>query len=214
MSSVSERHQAVVYQRLVRSLGFPSGPLVPRLVVSESAKRSGEALLTAAGWDRRSDLVALAPGAAYGGAKRWPAASFAAVATTLSAEGFTPFVVGGPGDRRAAIEVVAALPPHVRLLDLVGRTDLPALGGVLAATRGLISNDSGAMHFAAAVGVPVTAIFGPTDERATHPLGERTVVLTHDVWCRPCMMRECPLAHRCMRGVHPDAVLAATRNSW
>ena len=94
---------------------------------------------------------------------------------------------------------------------------MPALAGVLVQCRGLVTNDSGAMHFGAALGVRVTAMFGPTDERATRPLGRQPgsepVVLTHDVWCRPCLLRECPLTHRCMRGVGVEAVLAAVKRA-
>ena len=97
-------------------------------------------------------------------------------------------------------------------LNLVGRTDLPTLGGVLAQCRSLVTNDSGAMHLGAAIGVPVTAVFGPTDERLTAPRAVAVhTVLTHPVWCRPCMLRECPLDHACMRGVAVDAVADATR---
>ena len=90
-------------------------------------------------------------------------------------------------------------------------TDLPTLAGILAACRALVSNDSGAMHLAAALGVRVTAVFGPTDERLTRPAGDTHVVLTRPVWCRPCMMRECPIDHRCMRGIGVDRVVGAVR---
>jgi heptosyltransferase-2 len=72
----------------------------------------------------------------------------------------------------------------------------------------VIANDSGAMHVASAVGRPVVAVFGPTDESATAPLGPHTIV-KHDVWCRPCLLRECPLDHGCLRGVSGDAVVRA-----
>jgi heptosyltransferase-2 len=75
-----------------------------------------------------------------------------------------------------------------------------------------VSNDSGAMHLAAAAGVPTVAIFGPTNERATWPIAPRHVrieVVTNPVWCRPCMLRECPIDHRCMTGIEPGHVLAA-----
>jgi heptosyltransferase-2 len=76
-----------------------------------------------------------------------------------------------------------------------------------------VTNDSGAMHLCAAAGVGVTAVFGPTDDTATRPMGAAHAVLTHDVWCRPCMLRECPLDHRCMRGVPVAAVLASARRA-
>jgi heptosyltransferase-2 len=84
---------------------------------------------------------------------------------------------------------------------------------VLTLCRTLVTNDSGAMHLAAAAGVGVTAVFGPTDETATRPLGEPHAILTNPVWCRPCMLRECPLDHQCMRGVGVDAVLASARRT-
>jgi heptosyltransferase-2 len=87
------------------------------------------------------------------------------------------------------------------------------LAGVLSHTRALVTNDSGAMHLGAAVGVSVTAVFGPTDEGATRPLGNAHRVLLHPVWCRPCMLRECPIDHRCMRGIGVAAVVDAARRT-
>ena len=204
-------HQGAYYHHLIRALGVPTGPLEPRLTVPDGMRDRGAALLEEAGWDRRSLLVALAPGAAYGGAKRWPAASYAALARDLTSDGLMPVLIGGPADRTAGGEVAAA-GGGLEMLNLIGRTNLPELAGVLTHCRALVSNDSGAMHFAAAVGVPVTALFGPTDERATHPLGPAPhAILTHQVWCRPCLLRECPLDHRCMRGITVDAATAATR---
>jgi heptosyltransferase-2 len=205
-------HQAAYYQHLTQSLGFERGPLEPRIEVGDDLRRAGADLLKESGWDPSLPLVALAPGAAYGSAKRWPAASFAAVADGLAGDGIATVLVGSAGDRAAGGEVLAAA--RSAPLNLIGRTDLPGLGGVLANCRGLVSNDSGAMHFASAAGVRVTAMFGPTEEWATRPLGRiPPVLLIHDVWCRPCMLRECPIDHRCMRGITVDAVLAAARRS-
>jgi heptosyltransferase-2 len=205
-------HQAAYYQHLTRELGFQSGALEPRIDIPAALRQTGADLLTRAGWDGTGALMAIAPGAAYGGAKRWPATSFAAVVDGLAHDGVTSVLVGSPGDRGAGLEVLAA--SASRPLDLIGRTDLRGLGGVLANCRGLVSNDSGAMHFAAAIGLRVTAMFGPTEEWATRPLGRvPPVVIVHDVWCRPCMLRECPIDHRCMRGITIDRVLAAARQA-
>jgi heptosyltransferase-2 len=205
-------HQAAYYQHLTRELGFQGGALEPRLDIPAALRRAGGNLLKSAGWDGTTPLMAIAPGAAYGGAKRWSAASFAGVVDGLAADGVGTVLVGSPGDQRAGSEVLAAAASSA--LDLVGRTDLRMLGGVLSNCRGLVSNDSGAMHFAAAIGVAVTAMFGPTEEWATRPLGRvPPVVLIHDVWCRPCMLRECPIDHRCMRGITVDRVLAAARQA-
>jgi heptosyltransferase-2 len=206
-------HQVGRYTALVGALGFHDAPAEPRLDPSETLRRAGIDRLRAAGWDGRP-IVAMAPGAAGGGAKQWPAGSFAALATALAHDGAATLLVGASTDRAAASAVAAGVGPGVPLLDLVGGTDLPSLAGVLVNCRALVSNDSGAMHFGAALGLPVTAFFGPTIERETRPLGRvEPVVLTRDVWCRPCMLRECPLDHRCMRGIGVDAALAAARRS-
>jgi heptosyltransferase-2 len=209
-------HQVESYRHLVRELGCESGPGQPRLEISEDVRRAGVEALRGTGWNGRAPLVVLAPGAAYGGAKRWPARSFAAVASDLAArDGAVSVLIGAAADRSAGAEVEAAA--EAPLLNLIGRTDLPTLAGVLAASRGVVTNDSGAMHLAAAIGVPVTAMFGPTRETETHPMAApgalAPIVLTHDVWCRPCMLRECPITHRCMRGISTEAVLTATRRS-
>jgi heptosyltransferase-2 len=207
-------HQASFYQHLVGSLGFPADRPVPTIQAPASSLAKAANLLAAAGWNRRAPLMALAPGAAYGGAKRWPASSYAAAATTLGANGYSMVLIGSRADAPAGRECIERIGRSVAIFNLIGGTDLTTLAGVLSLCRGLISNDSGAMHLAAALGVPVTAMFGPTDETATRPLGQAsTVVLTHPVWCRPCMLRECPLDHRCMVGISVDSVVTAARRA-
>lgn len=206
-------HQVEYYQQLVHALGFPSGPMEPRLAVPAAARDAARALLARSGWDGSRPLVAIAPGAAYGGAKRWPPERFAELATTLEDQGVQTVMVGSAADRPTAADVVRGFKGRIGLVDLVGRTDLVTLAGVLAACRGLVTNDSGAMHLAVAIGTPVTALFGPTDERATRPLGEAHRVMTAPAWCRPCMLRECPLDHRCMLGIEVAPVAAAARRT-
>jgi heptosyltransferase-2 len=206
-------HQTEYYRHLVRALGYGGESAIePYLELTESHREAGAALLAEQGWDRRLPLVAVAPGAAFGGAKRWPVRSFAAVIDGLASDGLRTVLIGATADRVAATEVLMATQASPAPLNLVGRTDLPALGGVFGQCRSLVTNDSGAMHFAAAVGLPVIAMFGPTRERETRPIGGKHVVLTNPVWCRPCMLRECPLTHRCMTGIGVDTVLGAARN--
>jgi len=207
-------HQAGYYQHLVHSLGFASGPLEPVVSFAPALSLRAKQLLVDRGWNGATPLVGFAPGAAYGSAKRWPAASFAAAVRSFQADEWGAVIVGSAADRSAGQELQRHLGPDGLLLDLVGQTDLPLLAGVLAECRALVSNDSGAAHLAAALGLPVTVVFGPTDERATHPIGRREpVILTHGVWCRPCMLRECPLDHRCMRAIEVDRVVTATLRS-
>jgi heptosyltransferase-2 len=205
-------HQIDYYQRLVHALGYSNGPIEPHLDVPPASRAAGAVALVGAGWDNRAPLVALAPGAAYGGAKRWPPDRFAELAEALAADGVVTVLVGSVADVATGEEVEAHLGARARTLNLIGRTDLPLLGGVLVNCRALVSNDSGAMHLAAAAGVRVTAVFGPTDENVTGPRGLHAVV-SHPVWCRPCLLRECPLDHECMRGVRVAAVLDQARQT-
>jgi heptosyltransferase-2 len=202
-------HQVAFYQHLVKALGFPTVAAAPRVTVSDTLAATAARELVGAGWDGRRPLVGLAPGAAYGGAKRWPPAYFAELAGALARDGVQSVVVGSTADLPVAREIEGHLGTDV-VLNLMG-TDLPTLAAILAACRAVVLNDSGAMHLAAAVGTHVTAVFGPTDERITRPFGDGHVVLAEPVWCRPCLMRECPIDHRCMRGVGVDRVAGAVR---
>ena len=212
---VSALHQIDDYQHLTASLGFSIGPSSPRIDISNDLRATGRRTLLAAGWDGRSPLAAIAPGAAYGSAKRWPAAAFADLVVGLAEDGVTTVTAGAAGDRVVAADVVRHVAGRTQLIDLVGRTDIPTLAAVLVQCRTLVANDSGALHLAAALGVNVAAVFGPTDDRLTAPRSsspdKRCVVLSNDIWCRPCGLRECPLDHACMRGVSANDVHAAAR---
>ena len=180
----------------------------PTVRITPATRARTDAFLAQLGVDRSRPLVGFAPGAAYGHAKRWPPSRVAELAARLSAGGAACLLVGAQGDRGAGREIESVLPPGTRVFNVIGRTDLRLFAGLLASCRGFVSNDSGAMHLAAATGVPVAAIFGPTDERATAPLGNHDVII-HQVFCRPCMLRDCPIDHRCMRGISVDTVFAA-----
>ena len=208
-------HQGAYYQHLTRELGIESGPLEPALTVSDAQRDAARQFLTGRGWHPSRPLVVCAPGAAYGTAKRWMPGSVARLVTQLVRErGVTCVLAGSAGDRPTATQVLDATSadavPHV--IDATGATTIELLAGILAVSQGCVSNDSGAMHLAAAVGTPLVAPFGPTNEFETAPLtreGRSSTVLTHPVWCRPCMLRECPIDHRCMKGITPDRVFAA-----
>ncbi|MBI3491178.1 MAG: glycosyltransferase family 9 protein, partial [Acidobacteria bacterium] len=225
------------------ALGFPNGPVEPRLTVSSEARDAGRRVLIGEGWDGQTPLVALAPGAAYGAAKKWPSASFAELAGALASDGVQCVMVGSAADVETAADVARATGsvarpfhpstssgcpepaegqgrdvggperPALQIMDLAGRTDLVTLAGVFAHCRALVTNDLGAMHVGAAVGIAVTVVFGPTNEHETRPMGDAHRVLSNPVWCRPCMLRECPLDHRCMRGIGVASVLAAARRT-
>jgi len=214
-------HQSTCYLDLVKGLELPEGDPWPRVVVRPATRTRADAVLAAHGLGEEADgvrVVGFAPGAAYGHAKRWPPRMVAETIVRLSRESSAVCVMfGAGGDRDSGREIESLLPPDVRAVNLIGRTDLRLLAGVMTRCSAFVSNDSGAMHLAAALGRPVVAIFGATDERVTSPLGApgrlgeivTPDVLTHPVFCRPCMLRDCPIDHRCMKGVTVDVVVAA-----
>ena len=215
-------HQGAFYQHLVHELGVSNGPLTPHIHVPRHDRQSAMALLEREGWDPSLPLVGLAPGAAYGFAKQWPPERFAAVARSLTSQGVSCVLVGRAEDRDAGRQVMAAFEQshddttevRGRVLNLIGRTDIRQLMGLMTHCATFVANDSGATHLAAALGLPVVAIFGPTDERISAPLvsphlrGSHAVVF-HSVFCRPCMLRECPIDHRCMKRIEPTRVIEA-----
>jgi heptosyltransferase-2 len=208
-------HQGAYYQHLVAELGVANGPLEPRIEIPRTATAMARTLLRQHGWDDGQPLVVLAPGAAYGKAKQWiPSYVTQLISDLVRERPMRCALVGSRGDAQTTHDIRDAAPKELQaaIFDLAGATTLPVLAGVIAMASACVSNDSGAMHLAAAAGVPVVGIFGSTNEKATSPLahdGVPAVVLTNTVWCRPCRLRECPIDHRCMTGIEPARVLAA-----
>jgi len=214
----TSRHHSRYYTRLVAALGFEREARPARVLVAGATHRRAIARL---GFDPRNDgrpLVLVAPGAAYGRAKQYPPDLMAEVVARIAdTRAVRLALVGARGDRDGAAAVESALAARgsdraSEVVNLVGRTDLGELLGLVALARVVVSNDSGAMHVASALGTPVVVPFGPTDEHATAPLGPHTV-MTADVFCRPCHLRECPIDHRCMRRIAP-ATMAAHAIEW
>jgi heptosyltransferase-2 len=211
-------HQVDYYLELVRGLGLPAPaqPAAeptgeparprPRIVPRPATLVKADARLASAGVTAGQRIVGFAPGAAYGHAKRWAPDRVAQVIAGLSRRGVACVIVGAGADRDTGRAIESSLPPDARVVNLIGRTSLRELVGVVARCAAFVSNDSGAMHVAAALGVPLTAVFGPTDERVTAPAGDADR-LVRDVFCRPCMLRECPIDHRCMKRIDADTVL-------
>lgn len=171
----------------------------PRLVVSDSVR--GETL-AALGLERpKAPLLAIAPGAEYGPAKRWPARHFAAVAAAKRAQGWQVWLFGSKADIEAAAEIPADQ-------NLAGRTSLDQAVALLSLADAVVSNDSGLMHVAAALGRPQVAVFGPSDPLRTGPHNAKAHVLRLGIECSPCNKRVCPLGHhRCLEDLAPAQVL-------
>jgi heptosyltransferase-2 len=157
-------------------------------------------------------VIAFAPGA-VGPSKRWPAEYFAQLATRLLAEGHSVWILGGPDEKKLAAEILRADPTHIR--DLTG-PDLRNAVLALAAARAVVSNDSGLLHVAAALGKPTIGIFGPTSPWHWAPLNPISAVIetASELACRPCHKPVCRLGHhRCMHDIAPEQVAIATRRA-
>jgi heptosyltransferase-2 len=155
--------------------------------------------------------LGLCAGAEYGPAKRWLAERFAEVAANVSARSSAQWILfGTKKDAAIGDQIAAAIGDHC--VNRMGHTTLDQLIGELRGCRLVLTNDTGTMHLAALLGVPVVAIFGSTEPRLTGPLGNRHVILRHQVECSPCFLRECPIDFRCMKAVSTqeaaDAVLS------
>ena len=154
--------------------------------------------------------IGLNPGAFFGPAKRWVPERYAAAGELLARRtGARVAILGGADERGLGEAIAAGMRAPARVL--CGETTLPELVGVLARLRLLVTNDSGPMHVAAALGVPLVAVFGPTDWRETAPVGDRHRLVREPVHCSPCLLRECPIDHRCMRRIAVDRVVGEAR---
>jgi heptosyltransferase-2 len=160
----------------------------------------------------RGPLVALCPGSTNSRAKRWPAERFAAVADMLTEKAGACVVLIGAGEEREVSEEVARLMKE-RPVVLTGRTSLAETAAVLKAADLLVTNDTGPAHVAAAVGCPVVVVFGPTNPLTTRPYSALAEVVRRPPDCAPCMLRDCPIDHRCMTAVTAEEVFARALNA-
>lgn len=179
--------------------------LSPPALASSTANQT--ALLTRLQIDLSRPAVAFCPGAEYGPAKRWPAAHFAQLAREFAARGSAVWLVGSPKDHAVAESIAQS--SDGACINLCGRTSIAEAIDLLAAARLIVTNDSGLMHVAAAVGRPLIALYGSSSPRFTPPLSEQAHILSLEVDCSPCFERNCPLGHfKCMNDLAPERVLA------
>jgi heptosyltransferase-2 len=188
------RHQRFYYLELLRRAG-----LIDALPASDAIRLDGPRV-------ERTRMVGVSPGAAYGSAKRWLPERFAEAAARVARARQASIALFGSKDERALCEQVAALLVDVPVTNYAGQTTLAQFIDLAARCEIFLTNDSGAMHIASALGVPTVAIFGATDDLATGPTGPHAVVVRHPVDCSPCLLRECPIDHRCMTGVSSERV--------
>jgi heptosyltransferase-2 len=200
-------HHVDYYLQMLGALGIGGGEGRLHLALTPAEKAAAEWQLGEGQW------VAINPGASYGAAKRWIPERFATVADALAEDfGVRIVLTGGPGEMEIGRDIERAM--KVAPLNLIGGTSVRELMAILDRCRLIVTNDSGPMHIAAAFGVPIVAVFGPTDHTTTSPRADNCRIVRVPVDCAPCMLRECPIDHRCMTGISAEAVLAAARELW
>ena len=224
----AERHEVFYYLNLVAeleqrldgaaepdartepdTLTEPDTATTPELALAVSDVRRGEAreLLTRLGLQLTRPVVALCPGSTNSRAKRWPSRFYAALADRLIDEaGVDCLLVGAREEMDVSTEVAAQM--RRRPYTLTGRTSLSETMAVLSLTDLLITNDTGPAHIAAALKLPSLVIFGPTNPLTTRPFSPLAEVVRRPPSCAPCMLRECPIDHRCMTDITPEEVFA------
>jgi len=208
--AVREVHQTGYYLEMVKALGCSTSGADIHLKPGRETEVLAESLMKRFGLEKDRPLVGMAPGAAYGPAKKWFPERFSAVSDRLmDAFPVQTILFGSAGDRdsTAAVRQYAKLPLH----DLAGQTSLKEAMALMSRCRLFVSNDSGLMHVAAALGVPTIAIFGSTNTVTTAPVGRRVVIIHKPVSCSPCLKQTCPTDFRCMDMIGVDDVCDAAK---
>jgi heptosyltransferase-2 len=206
-------HEKFYYLELLRRVGWLDSlrdEMFIDLHVPEDKRRSAEKFLCESSARRGALRIAIGAGASYGSAKCWPPLRFAEVANRLQAEADADVILFGTP---AEADVATAISVGMRRtpLNLTGKTAIADLPALLSQCHLFIGNDSGAMHVASAVGLPVVAVFGPTDPEGTAPVTPRCNLVQQKPYCSPCFLRRCPTDHRCMTAITPDMVEAAAK---
>lgn len=212
----NERHEIFYYLNLVAELeraglgtSHSEAP-EPQFEITVSAERKEQArtLLRAQNADSNKPLVLLCPGSINSRAKRWPAERYAALADQLAESGTTVALIGSPGELEVSKHVVS-LAKRAPVL-LTGKTSVAEVTALISVADVLVTNDTGPAHIGAAVGTPTLVIFGPTNPLTTRPYGHAGEIIRRPPDCAPCMLRDCPIDHRCMTAITPEEVFQRT----
>jgi heptosyltransferase-2 len=208
-------HEKFYYLELLRRAGWLDSIADEKfidLAIPEEKRRSAEEFLFKSGARPRVLRIAIGAGASYGAARCWPAPRFAELANRLQSHMDADVILLGTAAESAVSNAISAemrRPP----IDLTGKTAIADLPALLSQCHLFIGNDSGAMHVAAAVGLPIVAVFGPTDPHGTAPVTPRCTIVQQKPYCSPCFLRRCPTDHRCMKEVTAEMVETAAK-SW
>lgn len=198
-------HQVYYYIEMLKSLGFRSHEGAVKIKVPDDYLSAAKNVLDKYGVKKGDTVVGIAPGAAYGPAKMWFSERFASVADRLSDDFSAKIILfGSAKDGEKTNDIVR----HAKndLIDIAGKTSLREVIALIAGCDLFISNDSGLMHLAGALDVPLVAIFGSTNPVTTSPVGEKSVIIYKNVSCGPCLKKVCPTDFKCMDMISAEEV--------
>lgn len=208
-------HHTHYYQQLVETITqIPSKDRIPKLVAPSHNQLRGSPQLAELYSSSKTLFVGINPGSIYGSAKRWGSSRFAEVGDQIVEQIQKEYpeyanvrcvLFGGKGEEGLGREIANQM--RTQPIILSGKTTIHELMGGLSRCALLLTNDTGPMHMAQALGVPVLAIFGSTDPNTTQPVGESSYVIREQVRCSPCLLRACPIDHRCMTNVSTNHVV-------
>ncbi len=202
---VLKLHQVEYYLSLLRAMGWTARSKDSRLFVVEKDMETIRSLLLSKGIGEDDFLLGLSPGAIFGPAKRWPAERFAFIGDWASERWGAKVLVLGSERERDICMVVCKSMKHA-MLNLCGMTTIGEAMALIKRCRFFVTNDSGLMHIAAALNVPMVAIFGSTDPVTTGPRSRKARIVKHQIDCSPCLRPECPTDYRCMLDIEPEEV--------
>ncbi len=211
VESIRPRHRAEHYLDLVEGLGLECDRRVPLLEVPDEEKRRAGKMPAAGMIKQDRPFIVMAPDSDRGQIGRWPAERFAETAERLHKETGVPIMLLATEHDDPSIKEAAALLSFKPLLPPADM-DLKKLMGLLASSSLVIAGDNIALHLASALGVPVAALFGPSDPEVFGPLVDKRSIVYGDATCRPCRYTECPWDHRCLLNITSEMVFAAAKN--
>jgi heptosyltransferase-2 len=212
----NQRHESFYYLNIVAELErlildtSTVNEVKPRftLHVSEERREKARRLLADHSADFTKPIALLCPGSINSRAKRWPAECYAALADRLARAGITVALIGSPGELPVSQEVAAHAESSP--LILTGKTTVAEVVALISIADVLISNDTGPAHIGAALRTRTIVIFGPTNPLTTYPMSPNAEMIRHPPDCAPCMLRDCPIDHRCMTAISPEEVFERT----
>lgn len=203
--AIRQVHQIDYYLEMLKAAGFQSASHDIHLHLNDEYHTLGNKLFRDFGLANDRLVCGIAPGAAYGPAKRWYPDRYAAVADRLIGQYDVQVLMMGSENDRISLDVVQDCAKN-RLINLAGKTNLKEAIALIARCHLFISNDSGLMHVAGALGVPTVAVFGSTNPTTTSPVGDKSVVLYKGVHCSPCLKQVCPMDFSCMNQIRVEDV--------